>query len=289
MLVQHRDELRQAVAAARAAGKSIGLVPTMGALHAGHLSLVQAAVADRHFTVVTIFVNPTQFGPNEDFEKYPRDLAGDLEALRQTGVDLVYAPTTDEVYSEGFATFVEPGGVALPLEGARRPIHFRGVATVVLKLFNQVAPDVAYFGRKDYQQTLVVRQMIRDLDLPVRIVVCPTVREPDGLALSSRNKYLNPEERRQATALFRCLRLADELVDSGERDTAKILAQMRALLATAPLVREDYLVLADPETLVEVQRIERPTLAAIAAFVGTTRLIDNATIGQWLPGDSPTG
>ena len=182
MVVHDQADLRKHVGAARTLGKTVGLVPTMGALHAGHLSLVRASAAQCEFTIVSIFVNPTQFGPHEDFEKYPRNLDADLAALEGTGVDLVYVPSREAVYGPRFATSVEPAGVALPLEGARRPGHFRGVATVVLKLFERVAPDIAYFGRKDYQQTLVVRQMVDDLDLPVRIVVCPTVREPDGLA-----------------------------------------------------------------------------------------------------------
>jgi pantoate--beta-alanine ligase len=256
----------------------------MGALHRGHTSLVERARDDGCFTVVSIFVNPTQFGPHEDFERYPRDLAGDLKALSACGADLVYAPATQDVYGPGFASFVEPGGVALPLEGARRPGHFRGVATVVLKLFHRVNPDIAYFGRKDYQQTLVIRQLIADLDLTVRLVVCPTVRETDGLAISSRNAYLNAEERRQATVLYQGLRLAGTLVEQGERDAGKILEAVRQLFAAVPLVKEDYFVLCDPLTLADVTSVAKPTLAAVAAFVGTTRLIDNETIGQHLAG-----
>lgn len=260
----------------------------MGALHSGHLSLVRASTEKCDFTVATIFVNPTQFGPHEDFEKYPRTFDSDLKALTQGGADLVYAPTVNEMYGPEFATFVEPAGVALPLEGMRRPGHFRGVATIVMKLFEQVKPEVAFFGRKDYQQTLVVRQLVRDLDLAVKIVVCPTVREPDGLALSSRNSYLNADERRQATVLHRCIRQAEACVEAGEYDAAAILSRMREVLATTPLVKEDYLVLADPDTLGNVEFVDRPTLVAIAARVGTTRLIDNDTIGQSLvPRSSP--
>jgi pantoate--beta-alanine ligase len=283
ILVHTKSELAARVDAARQSGRRIGLVPTMGALHEGHVSLAQHACQSCDFNVVSIFVNPTQFGPHEDFDRYPRTLDADLAALSTCAIDLVYAPPASEMYPTGFATLVEPGGVALPLEGARRPGHFRGVATVVLKLFEQARPDVAFFGRKDFQQTLVVRQMTRDLDLPVRVEVCPTVREPDGLALSSRNRYLRADEREQAPVLFRSLRLAAELIDGGQRDARVILDQMRALIASAPLVQLDYLVLADPDTLADVQVVEHPTVAAVAARLGATRLIDNDQIGEWLP------
>jgi pantoate--beta-alanine ligase len=278
-VVSSRDELRAAVRAARHDGKSIGLVPTMGALHAGHVSLVDASAARCGFTVVTIFVNPTQFGPSEDFRKYPRTLDSDLAALAGHGVDLVFAPPTDEVYRPGHAMYVEPEGPALPLEGRCRPGHFRGVATVVLKLFNMVQPDVAFFGRKDYQQSLVVRRLVDDFDLPIEICVCPIVREADGLAMSSRNAYLDSNARRQALVLSSALQLAEELIQAGQRDAKAVLLQMRTLLATEPEVRVEYVVLANPETLVDVERIEGPTVALIAAFVGTTRLIDNQLLG----------
>jgi pantoate--beta-alanine ligase len=274
-VVTSRAELRAAVRTARREGKSIGLVPTMGALHAGHVSLVDASAARCDFTVVTIFVNPTQFGPSEDFSKYPRTLASDLAALAGHGVDLVFAPPTDEVYRPGHATYVEPDGPALPLEGRCRPGHFRGVTTVVLKLLNMVQPDISFFGQKDFQQAMVIRQMADDLDLPIEISVCPIVREPDGLAMSSRNAYLSAEARRQALILSGALRLAKELVAAGERDAKAVLFQMRALLATEPQVRVEYVVLANPETLEDVERIDGRTVALIAAFVGTTRLIDN--------------
>jgi pantoate--beta-alanine ligase len=275
-LVTSRDQLRQAIAAARRAGKSIGLAPTMGALHEGHLSLIDASRRECGFTVATIFVNPTQFGPNEDFQKYPRTLEADLEKLGARGTDLVFAPeSVSELYQPGHATHVEMQGVALPLEGERRPGHFRGVATIVLKLFNLVQPDVAFFGRKDYQQSLVIRRMVADLDVPITIRVCPTVREADGLAMSSRNAYLSPTDRGRALVISRSLRRAAELVAAGERDAAIVLAQMQAIYATAPEVRIDYAVLVDPDTLAPVERIGGPTLAAIAAFVGSTRLIDN--------------
>jgi len=277
-VIRTRAELRAAVAHARAAGQRIGVVPTMGALHAGHVSLVEAATRDCGFIVVTIFVNPTQFGPQEDFQKYPRDLSADLAQLRPWPVDVVYAPTDSEMYPSGYATFVEVAGAALPLEGERRPGHFRGVATVVLKLFEQVQPDVAYFGQKDYQQTCVVRQLVRDFDLPVRIEVCPTVREEDGLALSSRNVYLSPEERRQALVLSRSLRQARQLIEAGERSTATILAQLEPLYQAELAVQLEYLTIVDPLTLAAVAQITGPVVALVAARVGTTRLIDNMLI-----------
>lgn len=272
-------ELRAAIAAARRAGRSIGLVPTMGALHAGHLSLVQASVAEKRFTVATIFVNPTQFGPQEDFARYPRNLSQDLHLLASAGAELVFAPEPTEIYPPGFSTFIEPPQVALPLEGRCRPGHFRGVATVVLKLFNLAQPDVAYFGHKDYQQSLVIRRMAADLNVPVEVRVCPTIREPDGLALSSRNAYLNPAERRQALALSRSLFAAAELVACGERSAAIVLKQMRDVLDAAQISRIDYLAIVDPETLADVAELNHQAIALVAAHVGQTRLIDNLRIG----------
>ncbi|HVW38121.1 MAG TPA: pantoate--beta-alanine ligase [Pirellulales bacterium] len=268
-------ELRAAIAAARAKGQSIGLVPTMGALHAGHLSLIEASRRECDFTVVTIFVNPTQFGPNEDFERYPRTLDADLAAIRSVGADLVFAPALADMYGPRHATFIEMHGPAEPLEGQFRPDHFRGVATIVLKLFNLATPDRAYFGQKDYQQTLVVRRMVADLDLPIDVRVCPIVREPDGLAMSSRNVYLSATEREQALSLSRGLRRAEELFLSGERDAETILAAMRGVFESAPLVRLEYLVVADPETLHPLDRISDRAVVAVAAFAGKTRLIDN--------------
>jgi pantoate--beta-alanine ligase len=221
-------------------------------------------------------VNPTQFGPGEDFDRYPRDLQRDLELLGRYPVDLVYTPATAEMYKPGHATFVEVEGISDVLEGKHRPGHFRGVATVVLKLLHQVAPDVAFFGQKDYQQTLVLRRMVADLDLPVEIRICPTVREPDGLAMSSRNVYLNAAQRQQALVLSRSLRLAADLVARGERRATTILEAMHALFAAEPDVRLDYLVLADPQTLQSVPQVNQPIVAAVAAQVGSTRLIDNA-------------
>jgi pantoate--beta-alanine ligase len=276
-VVAQAGELRKLVADARSGGKTVGVVPTMGALHAGHLSLVDAAARECGLVVVTIFVNPAQFGPNEDFARYPRTLEADLRALTGRGAAVVFAPETEAMYAPGHATYVEVTAEALPLEGRFRPGHFRGVATIVLKLFNLVAPDRAYFGHKDYQQALVVRRMVKDLDLPIEIEVCPTVREADGLALSSRNVYLSPAERQRALAIPQSLQLARQLVESGTTDAATIVARMLARLAAADL-QVDYAALVDPDTLAPVEVVDRPTLGAVAARVGATRLIDN----QWI-------
>lgn len=270
--------LAEFLAVARRAGRTIGLVPTMGALHAGHVSLVDAARRDCDCVVVTVFVNPAQFGPNEDFARYPRDLDADLQLLASHGVDAVFAPTTESMYGPRHATYVEVAGPAVPWEGEFRPGHFRGVATIVLKLFNLVSPDRAYFGRKDFQQALVIQQMVADLDVPVEVVVCPIVREPDGLALSSRNVYLSADERRRALAISESLRLAKELVAAGTTDAAVVRRQMLDLLAKAEL-QVEYVALADPQTLAPVEVIDRLSVAAIAARVGATRLIDNELLG----------
>ena len=270
-------ELRDAMGAARREGKKIGLVPTMGALHDGHLSLVRASRSECGFTVVTIFVNPSQFGPNEDLARYPRPFSRDLELLAGSA-DLVFAPGEAEVYPPGFVTSVEVGSVARPLEGEIRPGHFRGVATVVLKLFNMVWPDVAYFGQKDYQQSLVIRRMVMDLNLPIAVRVCPIVREADGLAMSSRNAYLSPDERRRATALFRGLETAAEAVAQGERDATRLAAKIRETLLAAGPLPIDYIAVADPETLEPVESIRGATLVALAVRIGSTRLIDNAVV-----------
>jgi pantoate--beta-alanine ligase len=260
------------------AGRRVGLVPTMGALHEGHLSLVGIARERADVVVATIFVNPTQFGPKEDFAKYPRTLESDLAALSRAGCDLVFVPQAQNIYPPGFSTSVEPPAVAAPFEGVCRPGHFRGVATVVLKLFHIVPADVACFGRKDFQQALVIRRMAADLNLPIEIAVCPIVREPDGLAMSSRNRYLSPAERQQALALSRSLDEAQRLVASGERSASALLASMRNILNAAGIERIDYVALADPETLAEKPLIDGPTVALIACFVGATRLIDNALL-----------
>jgi pantoate--beta-alanine ligase len=271
-------QLRDELAAARRVGKKIGLVPTMGALHEGHLSLVRAAKAECDYTVVSIYVNPTQFGPNEDLAKYPRTLQGDLTLLAGCRTDLVFTPSNEEMYPPGHVTWVEVGAVAEPLEGVCRPGHFRGVATVVLKLFNMVQPDAAYFGQKDFQQALVIRKMVADLDVPVAIRVCPIVREPDGLAMSSRNRYLSAAARQRALVLWKSLQLAGELIQRGERSARAIETQMRALVKTAEDARIDYVALADPETLQPIETIAGRTLAALAVRIENTRLIDNCLL-----------
>jgi pantoate--beta-alanine ligase len=268
-------DTRAALRELRAQGRTIGLVPTMGALHEGHLSLVRAAKASCDAVVVSIFVNPTQFGPNEDFAKYPRTFEADCAALDKEGVDLVFAPTADEMYVPGGTTFIEVAGVSNRLDGASRPGHFRGVATVVAKLFNIVGPDRAFFGQKDAAQVAVLKKMVRDLNFPVELVVCPIVREPDGLAMSSRNRYLSPEERRQALALHRALEEMERLARSGTTSADELIAAGLAVLNREPLVRVDYCSIVDPETLEDVTDVRGGALAAVAAFVGTTRLIDN--------------
>ena len=256
-------------------GKSVGLVPTMGALHEGHLSLVRQAKRECDVVVATIFVNPAQFSPHEDFQKYPRTLESDLNFLASVSCDFVFVPEPSEIYPPDASTFVEPPVVAAPLEGVCRPGHFRGVATIVLKLFNIIPADSAYFGQKDFQQALVIRKMAADLNVPMRIIVCPIVRESDGLAMSSRNRYLSPAEREQSLAISRSLKLAERLVASGERDAVAIKSRMTDTLAAAGIDRVEYIALADPETLAELPHVDRPTVALIAAFVGSTRLIDN--------------
>jgi pantoate--beta-alanine ligase len=272
-------EIRRAVIEAQRAGETVGFVPTMGALHEGHLSLVDASQAQCDRTVVSIFVNPTQFGPTEDQDRYPRTLEKDCAMLAERGCWLVFAPTVAEVYPPGHETFVEVGSVAEPLEGEIRPGHFRGVATVVLKLFQMIPADRAFFGRKDYQQALVVEKMIADFNLPIELVVCPTVREADGLAMSSRNAYLNPAERQQAGTLWKSLQLAETLYKQGESSAAKISNAMRACLNEAGITHIDYIVFVKPGTVQAVETLTGPTVIALAARVGPARLIDNYTIG----------
>jgi pantoate--beta-alanine ligase len=270
--------LRDAVAAARRGGKKIGLVPTMGALHEGHLSLVRAAKAECACAVVSIYVNPSQFGANEDFAKYPRVLDADLAALATCRADWVFAPTDAEMYARGHTTWVDVESLTQPLEGAFRPGHFRGVTTIVLKLLNLVQPDVAYFGQKDYQQARVVTQMAADLNVPTAIRVCPTVREPDGLAMSSRNRYLSPAARQRAAVLWKSLQRARRMVEEGERRAEAILAGMREVVATADDAQIDYIALADPDTLQPVETVAGRTLAALAVRIERTRLIDNCLL-----------
>ncbi len=282
-VVSSPRDLRQTLDAVRREGRKIGLVPTMGALHEGHLSLVGASGDECDYTVVSIYVNPSQFGPGEDFAKYPRTTEADLDALARYGVPLVFAPSTADVYPSGYATWVEVGSVAGPLEGACRPGHFRGVATIVLKLFNMVGAHVAYFGQKDYQQALVIRRMAEDLNVPVAIRVCPIIRDPDGLAMSSRNAYLSPDARRRALVLWKSLCRARDLVEQGERDTSKIAGQMRQLILSTEGAEIDYVALVDPETLAPVETVQGRTLAALAVRIDQTRLIDNDLLEP--PGD----
>ena len=277
-VIKTAHDLRSAVVAARQAGKRVGLVPTMGALHAGHASLVEQARGKNDFVVVTIFVNPTQFAPHEDFSKYPRTLEADLKLLEPYNVDVVFTPSVQELYATSFGTFVDPGPIGSILEGLIRPEHFRGVATIVLKLFNLAGADVAYFGQKDYQQSLVIRRMVSDLNVPIEIQLCPTVREPDGLAMSSRNAYLSPLERQQAVILSRSLELAIELVLAGERNAGEIARRMRELIESGGGVLIDYIVVANVDTLEELKQLKGPAVALVAGRVGTTRLIDNAVL-----------
>ena len=274
-------DLRAAVANARHAGKAVGLVPTMGALHRGHQSLVEAARRQTGFVVVTIFVNPTQFGPGEDLSRYPRTFEADLDLASRGGADLVFAPEVAEVYPTGaLATFVEVPGVGDLLEGASRPGHFRGVATVVLKLFGMVGPDVAYFGAKDYQQQVVIRRMVRELDVPVMIRTEPTVREADGLAMSSRNRYLDPDQRRAAPVLHRALQAARSAVGGGERSAERVRQILVAAVESEPLARLETADLVDAETLQPVARLGegRAVVALLAVRVGPARLIDNVVL-----------
>ena len=263
----------------RARQTSVGLVPTMGYLHEGHLSLVRRSRAETERTVVSIFVNPLQFGPREDFAAYPRDLERDAAMLKREGVDILFYPSAEEMYPPGFDFAVEPGAVGQPLEGTSRPGHFRGIATVVLKLFNLVQPQRAYFGQKDAQQLAVIRKMVRDLDVPVQIVPCPTVREPDGLAMSSRNTYLNAEQRRAAPVLYRALGAAQKRQAAGERRAEELRSAMREVLAREPLAVVEYVSVADPDTMAEQEQLEGASLASMAVRIGTTRLIDNVVLG----------
>ena len=262
---------------------SVGFVPTMGYLHEGHLSLVRRARAENDVVVASIFVNPTQFGPTEDFERYPRDPQRDLNLLQQERTDIVFLPSAVEMYPEGFSTYIDVDGVTEVLEGAHRPGHFRGVATVVLKLFNIVQPTRAYFGQKDAQQVVVIRKMVNDLKLNVEVVPCPTVRETGGLAMSSRNVYLSPDERRAALILFRALSLSERLWRSGERDATKLRDRLHILMAREPLASVDYISAAHPETLQELESMDGPTLISLAIRIGDTRLIDNLVVGEKRP------
>jgi len=282
-LVTKVDEVRRRVDEARGRGLRIGLVPTMGALHTGHLRLMRECRSRAGFVVASIFVNPTQFGPTEDFTKYPRTLDQDRLACETAGVDLVFAPEPEEIYPNGpNSSFVEVPALSGILEGATRLGHFRGVATVVLKLFEIVRADVAVFGQKDYQQQLLIRRMVDDLRVPIEIVSMATVREPDGLAMSSRNRYLSPGERQSATCLVKALSAAKELVGRGERDASRIRQILAETVESVPGVKLDYAEVADSRTLARLERLESgcDAVALLAAWVGTTRLIDNAILTE---------
>lgn len=272
--------MKQVARQARAEGRSTGFVPTMGALHEGHLSLVRAARAETQPVIASIFVNPTQFGPNEDFQKYPRAFDSDYQKLEDAGVEYLFAPEAPEIYPLGFRTWVSVEGLSERLEGRSRPGHFRGVTTVVLKLLQIVQPHKAYFGRKDAQQARILRQMARDLDLDSEIITCPIVREPDGLAMSSRNGYLHPAERRAATVLFRALDGARTSIGRGERDALRLTAAMREMLRTERLAEADYVELVDADTLEPVTRLRGACLALLAVKIGAVRLIDNLLIEE---------
>ncbi len=284
-LMTSLPELQSYLRDLRGRGRSLGLVPTMGALHDGHQSLIRRAKQQCDAVVVSLFVNPAQFGPGEDLDSYPRDIENDTEVLSSLNVDVGFAPKAEEIYPAGFDTYVEPGRLAAPLEGASRPGHFRGVTTIVLKLFNVVHPDVAYFGQKDFQQVQVIRRLVEDLNLSVRLVICPTVREADGVALSSRNALLGRESRAAAAALHRTLRRGETLVQQGEVDTECLLQAMRKALEEEPQVALDYLAIVNPLNFQPVERVTAGTVALIAARVGAVRLIDNLIFGP--PGASP--
>ena len=272
------EEIRSASRAARREGKRVGFVPTMGALHDGHLSLVRAAKAQSDIVIVSIFVNPTQFGPTEDLARYPRPFERDCALLEKEGVGLLFAPSVEEMYPQGALTFVTVEELSSKLDGKSRPGHFRGVTTVVSKLFLAVEPDKAFFGQKDAAQVAVIRRMVHDLKFPVEIVVCPIVREPDGLAMSSRNAYLNPQQRKVALVLSRSLAEVEKLFARGEREARTLADAGKREIAAEPGVRLDYFEVVDPETLDPVGRLSKPTLIAVAAYVGTTRLIDNVVL-----------
>ncbi len=273
--IQSVDEMKAVCREITRQGRTLGFVPTMGALHEGHASLVRASKARCQATAVSIFVNPLQFGPTEDLDKYPRTMERDSRLLQELGVDVLYAPTVSEMYPAGATTYVEVSGISDRLDGASRPGHFRGVATVVAKLFEIVRPDRAFFGQKDAAQVAVLRRMVRDLDMDVELVVCPIVREKDGLAMSSRNAYLNPEQRKQALVLNRSLMRVQYAADAGERDAEQLIEVGKSVIAEEPAARLDYFAIVDPDTLEPVSDLTRTALVAVAAYVGATRLIDN--------------
>ena len=272
------QSVRAGVKAARKKSKKIGLVPTMGALHIGHISLIETAVKECDFVIVSIFVNPTQFGPSEDFERYPRPLEADLKICKKAGVDLVFAPTSEEMYKTENLTWVDVDKLTEGLCGQSRPTFFRGVTTVCAKLFNIVMPDAAFFGQKDAQQAIVIKRMVADLNMPLEIVVCPTVREANGLAVSSRNEYLSAQEKKDALLIYKSLQKCRELIELGETGTASIIAQMQKILSQCPKIEIDYVSIVDAETLQSFEKITGSVLAAVAVRLGSARLIDNIVV-----------
>lgn len=268
-------DVRKRVNAWKKEGLTIGFVPTMGYLHEGHKSLIDAARKDNDKVVVSIFVNPMQFAPTEDLESYPRDLQKDSQLCKDAGVDLIFHPQPEEMYTDGFCSYVDMNGLTTELCGKSRPIHFRGVQTVVLKLFNIVKPDKAYFGQKDAQQLAVIKRMVKDLNVDTEIVGCPIIREPDGLAKSSRNTYLNPDERKAALILSRSLKLGKELIESGETDSKKVIKAITDSINTEPLAKIDYVDIVDFSTITPTDKIGKSVLVAVAVYIGKTRLIDN--------------
>jgi len=272
------EAVRNLVKAARSEGKKIGLVPTMGALHVGHVSLIEAAVKDCDFVAVSIFVNPTQFGPGEDFEKYPRPMDADLEICRKAGVDIVFAPEPDQMYPTENVTWVTVEKLTEQLCGRSRPGHFRGVTTVCAKLFNIVAPDVAYFGQKDGQQAIVIRRMAADLNMPLEIAICPTVREPNGLAVSSRNQYLTEQQKQDAANIYKSLHECRRMIETGTTETRQIVAEMQKILQQIPSIEIEYVSIVDAETLESIEEIAGKVLAAVAVKIGPARLIDNILV-----------
>jgi pantoate--beta-alanine ligase len=280
-IVKTVEEMQSISETLRKTGKTIGFVPTMGYLHEGHISLVRCARKENDVVVMSIFVNPTQFGPNEDFERYPRDLERDSRIAEKEGVNFLFVPSVSEMYPPGFATFVEVEGLTETLCGAKRPGHFRGVATIVTKLFNIVKPHRAYFGKKDFQQLKVIERLVKDLNFDVEIVGCPIVREEDGLAKSSRNVYLTEDERKSALSLFKALKLAKELFERGETNSEKIKSELEKFILSHPHVKKiDYIEIVDANTLKPVDIVKKGDLVALAVFVGNTRLIDNWVVGE---------
>ncbi|MGB8227000.1 MAG: pantoate--beta-alanine ligase [Sedimentisphaerales bacterium] len=277
-IVKTIDRVRKIISRAKSAGKKIGLVPTMGALHEGHFSLIRAAKKQTKFVVVSIFVNPAQFGPGEDLAKYPRPFKKDINACRKLGVDVVFAPTVKQMYPEENITWVNVEKLSEFLCGKSRPGHFRGVATVCSKLFNIVGPDIAFFGQKDAQQAIVIQRMAADLNMPLKIVVCPTVREKDGLAMSSRNAYLKSKERKDAALLYAALQEAEVFIAAGERRSKTLVSQMKKILKISRQIKIDYIKIVDAKTLEDVSRVKGKVLIAVAAKIGKTRLIDNCLV-----------